>query len=343
MYMNPRRGYRYRVDPVRHVLLAASRSAWLQHHAAELPFVRRGVQRFMPGEDLGDALEALGTLAQQGLAGVLTELGEGVSEPAKADAAARDYQEALAQVHARGLDCDVSVKLTHLGCDIDAERCLARVRSLVKRATECRRFVWIDMEQHSYVESTLRTYRQLVAEFQNVGICLQAYLYRTADDLSSLIERGGGVRLVKGAYREPAAVAYARKRDVDDNFLALADRLLSAQARSAGVRAVFGTHDRRMIEAVQALGSAASIPAGAFEFHMLYGIQRAEQVRLVREGYRVRVLISYGTQWFPWYMRRLAERPANLLFAAKAVFSTSGRPSAARRRGTAGDTPGTRP
>jgi len=275
----------------------------------------------MPGEALDDALTALDALAHQGLAGVLTELGEGVSEPAIADAAARDYEDALARVNARGLDGDISVKLTHLGCDIDAERCLARMRSLVRCAAENGRFVWIDMEQHSYVDSTLGTYRQLVAEFQNVGICLQAYLYRTADDLSSLIELGGGVRLVKGAYREPAAVAYARKRDVDDNYLALTEGMLSARARKAGMRAVFGTHDRKMIEAVRALSAAASMPAGAFEFHMLYGIQRAEQIRLVRDGYRVRVLISYGAQWFPWYMRRLAERPANLLFAAKALFS----------------------
>jgi len=303
------------------MLLAASRSAWLQRHATERLFVKRGVRRFMPGEALDDALKALDALAQQGLAGVLTELGESVSEPAMADAAARDYEDALARVHARGLDCDISVKLTHLGHDIDPERCLERVRSLVTRAAANRRFVWIDMEQHSYVDSTLRAYRQLVAEFQNVGVCLQAYLYRTADDLSSLIGLGGGVRLVKGAYREPPTVAYPRKRDVDDHYLALVDRMLSAEARGAGLRAVFGTHDRRMIEGVQALGAAASIPTDAFEFHMLYGIRTAEQVRLVSEGYRVRVLISYGAQWFPWYMRRLAERPANLLFAARAVFS----------------------
>jgi proline dehydrogenase len=177
------------------------------------------------------------------------------------------------------------------------------------------------MEQHTYVDATLEIYRRALSEFPNVGVCLQAYLYRTAGDLASLIPLGGGVRLVKGAYREPASVAYPKKRDVDRSFLALATLMLAADAGAAGLRAVFGTHDRRIIRDIERQIDGTPAMRGACEFHLLFGIQRAEQARLAREGYRVRVLISYGEQWFPWYMRRLAERPANVLFVMKSMFS----------------------
>jgi proline dehydrogenase len=152
-------------------------------------------------------------------------------------------------------------------------------------------------------------------------VCLQAYLYRTDSDLRSLIPLGGGVRLVKGAYREGADVAYPKKRDVDGNFLALARLMIGPEARASGLRAVFGTHDSRLITSIQDHIDAARLPRESVEFHLLYGIRRAEQARLARERYRVRVLISYGEHWFPWYMRRLAERPANVLFVAKSMLS----------------------
>ena len=177
------------------------------------------------------------------------------------------------------------------------------------------------MEQYSYVDATLETYRRVLSEFPNVGVCLQAYLYRTSDDLTSLMSLGGGIRLVKGAYRERANVAYPGKRDVDDNFLRLANLMIGPDAQAAGLRAVFGTHDARLIKAIQGRMDAAGRPRESVEFHLLFGIQRAEQIRLARERYRVRVLISYGEQWFPWYMRRLAERPANVLFVAKSMLS----------------------
>jgi proline dehydrogenase len=177
------------------------------------------------------------------------------------------------------------------------------------------------MEQHTRVDATLEIYRRLRPAFPKVGVCLQSYLYRTAGDLASLIPLGGGVRLVKGAYREPASVAYPGKRDVDRNFLALARLMIAPDARKAGVRAVFGTHDRRIIGDIARYIDDTSGDRAACEFHLLFGIQRSEQVRLARERYRVRVLISYGDEWFPWYMRRLAERPSNVLFAAKSMFS----------------------
>jgi proline dehydrogenase len=174
------------------------------------------------------------------------------------------------------------------------------------------------MEQSSYVDRTLDMRRALRA-YPDAGVCVQAYLLRTADDLASLIPLGGGVRLVKGAYLESSNVAYPRKRDVDENYFKLATRLLAATRE--GLRPVFGTHDRHLIDRIREHAVRSGIARDAYEFHLLFGIQRGEQVRLARDGYRVKTLISYGEQWFPWYMRRLAERPANLVFVAKAMVS----------------------
>ena len=306
---------------MRSVLLAGSESPWLRRRAPHLPFIRKAVTRFMPGETLDDALRAAVELRKEGIGTVLTELGENVADTAQADDVTRHYVHALAKVGASGLDCHISVKLTQLGLDVDEATCLANLRSLVAYAKERNTFVWIDMEQHVYVDVTLRTYRRVLSEFPNVGVCLQAYLYRTGNDLRSLIPLGGGVRLVKGAYREPATVAFPKKRDVDDNFLALAKLMMGPDARAAGFRSVFGTHDSRLITAIQRDMEATGQPRESVEFHLLFGIQRAEQARLAREHYRVRVLISYGEHWFPWYMRRLAERPANVLFVAKSLLS----------------------
>jgi proline dehydrogenase len=305
---------------LRSVLLAGSESPWLRRHAPRLPFVRKAVTRFMPGETLEDALTAAAGLRREGIGTVLTELGENVTDTTHADEAARHYADAVAKIGASDLDCHISVKLTQLGLDVDEARCLANLRSLVGAAKAHGTIVWIDMEQHAYVDATLEIYRRVLSEYANVGVCLQAYLYRTREDLTSLIPLGGGVRLVKGAYREPAGVAYPRKRDVDDNFLALATLMMAPDARATGVRPVFGTHDLQLIRSIQARMDASSLPRESVAFHLLFGIQRAEQIRLARERYRVRVLISYGEQWFPWYMRRLAERPANVLFVAKSIF-----------------------
>jgi len=306
---------------MRSLLLAGSESPWLRRRAPHSRFVRTAAARFMPGEKLEDALRAAAELRQLGISTVLTELGENVTELAPADDVTRHYADALVRASAAGLDCHISVKLTQLGLDVDEARCFANLRSLAAHAQDQDTFVWIDMEQHTYVDATLQAYRRVLADFPNVGVCLQAYLYRTSGDLTSLIGLGGGVRLVKGAYREPANVAYPRKRDVDDNFLALARQMIAPDARAAGFRAVFGTHDSRLITAIQDDMAAARLPRESAEFHLLYGIQRAEQARLARERYRIRVLISYGEHWFPWYMRRLAERPANVLFVAKAMLS----------------------
>lgn len=306
---------------MRTLLLAGSESRWLRRQAPRMPFIRKAVTRFMPGERLQDAIAAAAALREQRIGTVFTELGENVTEAAQADAVTRHYRDALAAIAAHRLDCHISVKLTQLGLDLDKARCYANLRGLVARAHELNNFVWIDMEQHAYVDATLEMYRRVLQEFPNVGVCLQAYLYRTAGDVRSLIPLGGGIRLVKGAYREPPDVAMPKKRDVDDNFLALSTLMIGREARAAGLRAVFGTHDTRLIPAIQGEMAKSNESRNDAEFHLLFGIQRAEQMRLARDGYRVRVLISYGDQWFPWYMRRLAERPANVWFVAKSIVS----------------------
>ena len=304
---------------MRGALLWASRNNWLRERASRYGFVRRSVARFMPGEQIADALAAARTIEDKGLGTVLTHLGENVSTAAEAESVTRHYLDALQQVRAAGLRSELSVKLTHLGLDLSHDLCRANVEKLIQSAGPDS-IVWIDMESSPYVDATLDLYRTLRRAYSNVGVCLQSYLYRTADDLASLLPMGPGIRLVKGAYLEPAKVAFPQKADVDENYFALAAKLLSKEARSAGVRTVIATHDRNLIHRVEALARTENLTAADFQFVMLYGIQRAEQLRLARDGWRSAVLISYGTFWFPWYMRRLAERPANVGFVIRDLF-----------------------
>jgi proline dehydrogenase len=181
--------------------------------------------------------------------------------------------------------------------------------------------VWIDMEGSAYTDATLQLYRRVRAQHPNVGVCVQSYLYRTEKDLAELLPIAPFIRLVKGAYHEPPSLAYPRKKDVDANYFRLAHRLLDPEVRKAGTRAGFATHDLRLIQKIEQLVQQLQLPKESVEFQLLYGIQRPEQVRLAQAGYRVRVLISYGSQWFPWYMRRLAERPANLTFLMRNLLT----------------------
>jgi proline dehydrogenase len=228
--------------------------------------------------------------------------------------------EVLDQIRAASLPAEVSVKLTQLGLDLDREFCYSNLVTLIEH-TPAEKTLWIDIEQSPYVDATLELYRLARKAYANVGVCVQAYLYRTEKDMDSLISIGGAVRLVKGAYNEPAEIAFPRKKDVDENYFHLAQRLLSPESRKMRVRAAMATHDRALIEKIAEWSASQGIPKAQLEFQMLYGIQRSEQLRLVREGYRCNVLISYGSFWFPWFMRRLAERPANVLFLARNFFS----------------------
>jgi proline dehydrogenase len=309
----------------RRMLVHASESAWLREHAPRFRFVQRASQRFLPGERLDDALAAARRLAESGVTSLITHLGENVGERAEAAAVTRDYLNILERIHAASLPAEISVKLTQLGLDIDRDFCFANLMQLVEASAAANssapKSVWIDMEQSAYVEATLDLHRRAREALPNVGVCVQAYLRRTAEDVESLVAMGAAVRLVKGAYSEPPEIAFEKKSDVDENFFRLSQSLLSPEARRAGVRAAIGTHDRSLIARISSWAASQGIPQKEVEFAMLYGIQRGEQLRLAREGYRSCVLISYGSYWFPWYMRRLAERPANIWFVARNLFS----------------------
>jgi proline dehydrogenase len=301
-------------------LLAASQSRWLRERFTRYRFVRRAVLRFMPGEDLESALAAARALAPRGMGSVLTCLGENLKAPAEARQVARHYEDVLKTIKGASLDAEISVKLTQLGLDFSTGECEAHVSALAESARASGTWVWIDMESAAFTDVTLALYRRVRGRFDNVGVCVQAYLYRTAADLDPLMAAGAGIRLVKGAYRETPDRAWPKKKDVDANYLLLATRLLGEDARRAGVRAIFGTHDMALIGRIRQAARAAGLPAQALEFQMLYGIRRRDQERLAAAGHRFRVLISYGDAWFAWYMRRLAERPANVLFVLKSLL-----------------------
>ncbi len=302
---------------MRQILLWASRDRWMRERFSRSALVRRAVARFMPGETPEAALDATAEFQDRGIGTVLTLLGENVATPAEAAEVVEHYKGVLDEIQRRGLDAEISVKLTHLGLDLDPELAAGHLRALAVAAAARRNVVWVDMESSRYTRITLDLFSRVLAEFPNLGLCLQAYLYRTADDLESLLKLGAAIRLVKGAYAEPRSVAFPKKAEVDASFAKLAARLLEPAVVKDGGRAALATHDPALLRDIQQLAEARGIARGAVEFQMLYGIQRGAQDRLAREGYRVRVLISYGAEWFPWYMRRLAERPANVWFVLR--------------------------
>ena len=302
---------------IRSLLLAGSENAWLREHATRSAVVRRSVNRFMPGERIDDALAAAQTLHASGIGTILTHLGENVRDAREADAVTLHYLEVLDRIRDAGLDAQISVKPTQLGLDLGTDLCRRHLVRLAAHAQKTGNMVWIDMESTSYVDRTVDLYRTIRREFPNTGVCLQAYLYRTPELLDALIPLGPAIRIVKGAYREPATVAFPDKAHVDEQFYELCARLVEPDAQAAGAFLGVATHDARMIARLQAHLSARQVPRERYEFEMLFGIQRDLHAQLARAGARVRILISYGEYWFPWYMRRLAERPANLWFVAK--------------------------
>jgi proline dehydrogenase len=304
---------------LRTAFLKASQSQWLSHQVSHRSFARRAVARFMPGEDLDAALGAAQRFAGLGIPTILTELGENVTSADDARATTRHYVELLDRIAAAKVPAHVSVKPTHVGLDLSRELCKEQLVTLAEHAARTKTCVMIDMEGSTYVDPTLGLYRDLRARHANVGVCLQAYLHRTPQDLESLLPLAPTIRLVKGAYNEPPSVAIPRKRDVDARYFELAQRLLAATPRPPQPHG-FGTHDLALVERICAHARAAGVPNGAFELQMLYGIKSAAQERLARAGYTMRVLISYGSYWFPWYMRRLAERPANVWFVMKSML-----------------------
>jgi proline dehydrogenase len=304
----------------RKVLLAMSTNAWLRDRATKTAFVRRSVSTFMPGERLDDAMAAAAAQQQQGIGTIFTRLGENLTRVEDAEEVTRHYLDVLDKVQASGLGAQISVKPTQLGLDLDTELCFRNLQRLIDRAEERGNFVWVDMESSPYVDPTLDLFRRTRARSARIGIALQAYLYRTAADVESLIPLGAAIRMVKGAYLEPASVAYPKKADVDENFYTLSVRLLREDARRPGALLHMATHDPRLVDRLTAFIDQHQVPKAAYEFAMLYGIQRPLQQRLVQAGRPLRVLVAYGEYWFAWYMRRLAERPANVWFVVRNVF-----------------------
>jgi len=303
---------------MRDALLWASENQTLRTHVPRWGFVRRGLRQFMPGERIEDALGAASTLADKGVATTFTKLGENLTDGGQIDGVVDSYVDAYAAISASGLDTEVSVKLTQLGLDLDQEATASAVMRLAAAAREHGNWLWIDMEASDYVDRTLDIYRRVKADFDHVGVCLQAYLHRTPADIEALAPLRPGIRLVKGAYKEPASLAVAGRADIDDAFFRIGMDLISRT--SDGVRLALASHDVDLLDRLEA---AAGGRPGSFEVHMLYGIRMADQYCYAERGYRVRTLISYGHEWYPWYVRRLAERPANLGFVARNLFARS--------------------
>ncbi len=294
----------------RAVLLRASRSKWLAEQFRKRKFAKRAVKRFMPGEDSGSALDAAENFAKEGIGTLLTELGEQIEHVGEAAEVRDDYFKLLDQIAARKLPTHVSAKPTHLGMTLDPAFCRDAYVALAKRAAEIGSFVWIDMEESWYVDQTLALFRDIHAAGQRVGLAMQSYLYRTPKDVESLLPLRPTVRLVKGAYNESPEVAFPKKADTDRAYLEIGEQLING-----GAEAIFGTHDTKIIEAIRRHHGTSG-----YEVHMLYGIKSAEQRALAKSGVTVKVLISYGEHWFPWYVRRLAERPANVWFVVKNMW-----------------------
>jgi proline dehydrogenase len=304
---------------MRTILLWMARNPWLRERVPRLAFARRAVRRFMPGEDVADALAAADRLMAAGQGILFTRLGENLTVIAEADAVAAHYHEVLDASRARPRPIEISVKPTQLGLDIDAEVTFAHCDGLAAHAAEVGSWLWLDMEGSPYVEPTLVLYERLRATHENVGICLQAYLKRTAVDVRRLLPLRPVIRLVKGAYDEPAAIAYRRKADVDAAYQTTAVAIAEA-ARDGNARLGLGTHDADLVRRIATFAEAAGVPRDKLEVHMLYGIRAGELHRLQREGFPAFTLVAYGDFWYPWYMRRLAERPANVLFALRQIL-----------------------
>ena len=273
----------------------------------------------MPGEQFDDALKAAITFKAQGIGVLLTRLGENVKELSEARATVEHYESVISSAAAAGVDFEISVKPTQLGLDIDADAAYTNLERLARAAEKAESFLWLDMEGSAYTQVTLELYRRLRADHPRTGVCLQAYLYRTVKDAIDLLDLKPAIRLVKGAYAEPPDRAFTAKRDVDANYLALCS-LLVAEVKHGRLRLVLGTHDVDLVARVTRFAHALGMQNAQVEVNMLYGIRTDQQVRLAREGYVVKDLIAYGDAWYQWYLRRLAERPANMTFVARQLL-----------------------
>ena len=301
---------------LRSFFIAMSRHKGFRRFSERSAVGKKLSSRFVAGMTVEAALEAAEAMNREGISVSLDSLGESVLDAQQAHASAAVYHQVLDQIQARGLKANVSVKLTQIGMDVDPELAESIVRGMLVHAEEADTFVRLDMEGSEYTEVTVQMTERLHAHWPGrVGTVLQAYLYRTADDAKRLVDQGIRIRLCKGAYKEPASIAFPDKADVDRNYTDLMLYLATS-----GVFCGMATHDEAIIDTMRHFVEAKGIPKSLFEFQILYGVRRDLQRKLAAEGYGVRVYIPFGPEWYPYFMRRLAERPANVLFLAKNFF-----------------------
>jgi proline dehydrogenase len=316
---------------LRSLLIYLSKAAWAQRMVSGWKFAWRAASRFVAGNTIADAISAVNGLNANGINVTLDHLGESTATREDAVKAADDIVELLDEIKTSGVRANVSVKLTQIGLALDENLCSQNLERILERAKKFHNFVRIDMEDTPYTDRTLRMYREMRKKgFQKTGIVVQSYLYRTEKDTRDLLDDGASFRLVKGAYKEPADLAYPRKADVDANFDLLSQIMIDG-AKSAGCPTLsadghippipaIGSHDPKRLEFAKVYAGKVGLPKNSIEFQMLFGIRRDLQQQLVKEGYPVRVYVPYGTHWYPYFMRRLAERPANVWFFVSNFF-----------------------
>jgi proline dehydrogenase len=316
---------------MRSLFITLSRAAWAQRAITRWGFAQKMAARFVAGETTGQAIQSIRTLNAQGIQATLDHLGENTSSLEAAHLAVEEVLEMLAEIDRSGVSANVSIKLSQMGLTIDPQVCRENLRQLLERARSLGNFIRIDMEDTSLTDATLAAYFWARQQgFDNVGVVIQSYLYRSSADVRQILEIQGKVRLCKGAYKEAPQVAYPQKADVDSQYDQLTAQLLAGAVaaglprRSSDGRIppipALATHDEKRIRAAQAAAQDLKLPKDALEFQMLYGIRRDLQAGLVAAGYPVRVYVPYGTHWYPYFMRRLAERPANVWFIASNFF-----------------------
>lgn len=304
----------------RNILLWASRNEWLKSRIPKMKFVQKAVKRFMPGEKVKDAILATRELLKYNIPTTFTHLGENITTIEEAQINTQHYLNLLDKIHQENLDIEISLKLTHIGLDLSFDKTFELFSNISEKAKSLENNVFIDIEDSTYVDKTINFYKKIKEKYSNVGLCLQAYLYRTMDDIRSLTEINPWIRLVKGAYKEPSTVAFKKMDQVNENFIAIS-RFLLQQLIEKDIRVAFATHDLLLQEHIKSEAQKVGLQKNKLEFQMLYGIKTSAQYKLASDGYKIRTLISYGEHWYPWYMRRLAERPANVWFLLKNIFN----------------------
>lgn len=310
----------------RALFLGLSRSGWLRRMVNQIPIAYRIARRFTAGRSVSEVIAAIRDLRAAGMLCTVDILGEDATSEEIAVRAGNAYISLLGEIETAEVESDISLKLTQLGLDHGLDFCVQNVRPVVARAAELGVFVCIDMEDSARTDQTLEVWRRLHSQYENVGTVLQTYLYRSMDDLQALCAEGATVRLCKGAYKEPASVAFPKKADVDANTVRMMQLMLDACTSPSGdcrPYMAMATHDEKIIAATTQYAEELDLPRDAFEFQLLYGIRRDLQARLAAEGYRMRVYVPFGTEWYSYFMRRMAEWPANVWWVLKGVLKES--------------------